>query len=147
VPTTGFRFFNVFGPRQDPKSPYSGVISIFIDRLRQGQSVTVFGDGLQSRDFIYVSDVIDHLTAAMQSPARTARVLNACTGQATTLLRLIEVLGSLIQIQPQIHFAEARTGDIRFSLGSPEHAIKQLGVHAKTSLSQGLAETLTSMER
>jgi UDP-glucose 4-epimerase len=86
VPTTGFRFFNVFGPRQDPSSPYSGVISIFANRLLKDEPLTVFGDGKQSRDFVFVSDVVDHLMAAMASPSPTARVFNVCTGRATTLL-------------------------------------------------------------
>ncbi len=147
VPTTGFRFFNVFGPRQDPLSPYSGVISIFINRLLSARPVTVFGDGLQSRDFIYVGDVVDHLMAAMQFPADTARVFNACCGRSTTLLRLIEVLAELIDVIPQVSFDDARPGDIRYSLGSPDYCVQELGVGAKTSLSQGLATTLTSLKR
>jgi UDP-glucose 4-epimerase len=144
VPTTGFRFFNVFGPRQDPHSPYSGVISIFINRLLAGQPVTIFGDGLQSRDFIYVSDIVDHLVAAMTKPEAEARVFNACTGRATTLLDLVGVLGTLIGITPDIHFAAPRAGDIRFSLGNPALAVARLGVSARTSLSNGLAATLPS---
>jgi UDP-glucose 4-epimerase len=142
VPTTGFRFFNVFGPRQDPHSPYSGVISIFINRLLAGQPVTIFGDGLQSRDFIFVSDIVDHLIAAMTKPEPEPRVFNACTGRATTLLDLVTVLGSLIGITPDIQFAAPRTGDIRFSLGDPTLAVARLGVAAKTTLSDGLAATL-----
>lgn len=146
VPTTGFRFFNVFGPRQDPASPYSGVISIFIDRLRRGLPVTVFGDGQQSRDFIYVSDIVDHLIAAMRNPGDEARIFHACTGRSTTLLELIEVLGTLLGARPDIRFAEPRPGDIRYSLGAPGHAIASLGVEARTTLAQGLAETLAWME-
>lgn len=146
IPTTGFRFFNVFGPRQDPHSPYSGVISIFVDRLLKGLPVTVFGDGLQSRDFIYVSDVVDHLVAAMRSPSDMPRVLNACTGQSTTLLHLIEILAKLVGCQAQINFAEPRSGDIRFSFGSPEYATRELAVAAKTSLSDGLEETLAALK-
>jgi len=145
VPTTGFRFFNVFGPRQDPHSPYSGVVSIFINRLLSDRPLTIFGDGLQSRDFIYVGNVVDHLVAAMRSPAGTDRVFNACTGRATTLLRLIEILGELIGVTPRITHRLANPGDIRYSLGSPEHCVRELGVRAKTSLSQGLATTLAAL--
>lgn len=146
VPTTGFRFFNVFGPRQDPHSPYSGVISIFINRLLSGLPLTVFGDGLQSRDFIYVGDVVDHLVAAMGSSAATARVFNACTGRSTTLLRLVEVLGDLIGVTPQVNHMEAHPSAILYSLGSPEYCVRELDVSAKISLSQGLGMILASLK-
>jgi len=146
VPTTGFRFFNVFGPRQDPHSPYSGVISIFMNRLLNGQPLTIFGDGLQSRDFIYVSDIVDHLVTAMGSRVNAARVFNACTGRSTTLLGLVSILGELIAVTPRVTHGKANSGDIRHSLGSPDFCIRELGVSAKTTLPQGLAETLTSLE-
>lgn len=145
IPTTGFRFFNVYGPRQDPHSPYSGVISIFANRLLGGHAVTVFGDGLQSRDFIYVGDVVEHLVAAMWRPSTNARVFNACTGRATTVLDLIEVLGGLIQVTPMVHFAAAHPGDIRHSLGAPDTCLRDLGISARTRLSQGLETTLASL--
>ncbi len=147
IPTTGFRFFNVYGPRQDPHSPYSGVISIFADRMLAQQPVTVFGDGLQTRDFIYVGDVVDHLLAAMGQPGQAARVFNACTGRATTLLRLIKVLGDLTQFTPRISYAAARPSDIRHSLGAPDLCIRELGTSAKTRLSRGLEATLDSLRR
>lgn len=145
IPTTGFRFFNVYGPRQDPHSPYSGVISIFANRLLSGRPVTVFGDGLQSRDFIYVGDVVDHLVAAMWDPSTRARIFNACTGRATTLLGLIEVLGGLIQVTPQIDFAAAHPSDIRHSLGAPDTCLRELGISARTGLPQGLEATLAAL--
>ncbi|MBF0563368.1 MAG: NAD-dependent epimerase/dehydratase family protein [Alphaproteobacteria bacterium] len=142
VPTTGFRFFNVFGPRQDPDSPYSGVISIFTRRLMNQEALTVFGDGLQSRDFIYVGDVVDYLTSAMQQPALRERVLNVCTGQATTLRDLIATLGELLDITPVVRLQPSRIGDIRESLGSPELCRQTLGCAKKTSLREGLAATM-----
>lgn len=145
IPTTGFRFFNVYGPRQDPHSPYSGVISIFANRLLSGRPVTVFGDGLQSRDFIYVGDVVDHLVAAMWDPSARARIFNACTGRATTLLDLIGVLGGLIQVTPQIDFAAAHPSDIRHSLGAPDTCLRELGIRARTGLPQGLETTLEAL--
>lgn len=145
VPTTGFRFFNVYGPRQDPHSPYSGVISIFANRLLAGHPITVFGDGLQSRDFIYVGDVVDHLVAAMRRPSARARIFNACTGRATTLLDLIEVLGGLVRVAPRIDFADAHPGDIRHSLGAPDTCLRELGICARTGLPQGLETTLASL--
>ncbi|OAN51554.1 NAD-dependent epimerase/dehydratase family protein [Magnetospirillum moscoviense] len=145
IPSTGFRFFNVYGPRQDPHSPYSGVISIFANRLLAGSPVTVFGDGLQTRDFIYVGDVVDHLVAAMRHPPPTARIFNACTGRQTTLLHLIEILGGLIHVTPRIDFAAAHSSDIRHSLGSPDLCVRELGVRAATGLPRGLEATLDSL--
>ena len=88
VPTSGLRFFNVYGPRQDPSSPYSGVISIFADRMARGEGITVFGDGMQERDFVYVGDVVRHLIAGMEHADTDAAVYNVCTGRATTILEL-----------------------------------------------------------
>jgi len=146
VPTIGFRFFNVFGPRQDPLSPYSGVISIFINALLCGRPLTVFGDGLQSRDFIYVGDVVDHLIAAMLTHGGSAKVFNACTGRSTPLLGLIKTLGDLMGLNPEITYANAKLSDIRHSLGSPELCIRELGITAKTPLSHGLDITVTSLK-
>lgn len=145
VPTTGFRFFNVFGPRQDPKSPYSGVISIFVERLLTGQPLNVFGDGLQSRDFVYVGDVVDHLMAAMERPSPEARVFNVCTGHETRLVDLIETLNHLTRRKAEVVFLAPRAGEIRQSLGSPALCRKQLGVSAATSLADGLEATLKSL--
>ena len=145
IPTTGFRFFNVYGPRQDPHSPYSGVISIFINRLLNETPLTVFGDGLQTRDFIYVGDVVDHLEAAMRSPAHMARVFNACTGRATTLLHLIDTLGKLIGTMPRITYSAPHASDIRHSLGAPEFCVHDLGLRARTTLAQGLAVTVDAL--
>lgn len=147
VPTTGFRFFNVYGPRQDPASPYSGVISVFVEKLLQGAPLTLFGDGLQSRDFVFVSDVIDHLLAAMAQPAPEARVFNVCSGHATTLIELIAVLGRLIAHHPTITFLPERSGDIRSSLGSPVRCQRGLGVATKTSLMEGLKVTIAALKR
>jgi UDP-glucose 4-epimerase len=144
VPTTGFRFFNVFGPRQDPHSPYSGVISIFIERLLKGQPLTVFGDGSQSRDFVYVGDVVDHLVAAMENPGKVARVFNVCTGRSTTLLQLIDTLGELLGVVPDVRFTSPRAGDIKTSLGNPAACQHGLGVVAATPLKEGLAATIPS---
>jgi len=145
VPTTGFRFFNVFGPRQDPASPYSGVISIFIDRFLSQGEIQVFGDGQQSRDFVYVGDVVDHLIAAMHTPDEAARVLNVCTGRSTTLLDLIATLRDITGRSPAVVHRAARAGDIRHSLGSPERSRAVLGVEARTTLREGLACTIESL--
>ncbi len=142
VPTTGLRFFNVYGPRQDPRSPYSGVISIFCDRLRSGRAVTVFGDGGQSRDFIFVGDVVRALLAAMGTVSRNARVLNVCTGRGTTVRDVAAQIAALLGVPLRIEFAPPRAGDIHASLGDPSQACRSLGVVADTLLRDGVARTL-----
>lgn len=139
VPTVGLRPFNIYGPRQDPSSAYSGVISIFNDRLSKRQPITIFGDGLQTRDFVSVSDVVQMLLAAMHnSSAAAGRVFNICTGRATTLLDLMTTLGRLHRTEPKVTHAPPRTGDIRHSLGDPSRAFAAFGVKASVTLETGL---------
>jgi len=138
----GLRFFNVYGPRQDPSSPYSGVIAIFADRLRRRREIDIFGDGLQTRDFIYVADVVAYLLAAMELPRIGARVLNVCTGRATSVLQLAHLMGELFGTQPTIRHRPARSGDIRRSIGDPGAVISALGFAAGTEMSEGLKLTL-----
>ena len=144
VPTLGCRFFNVYGPRQDPKSPYSGVISIFTDRIINGQFVTLHGDGLQSRDFIHVSDVVRHLVLGMGMLQKEpqAMVLNVCTGHSTTIRGLVAALCSVARRHPGIEAGPARNGDIRISLGDPNKAIHVLGINAEVDLEEGLRSLL-----
>jgi UDP-glucose 4-epimerase len=146
VATTGLRFFNVYGPRQDPKSPYSGVIAILADRLRARAPIDIFGDGLQSRDFIYVTDVVKYLLAAMAKPSG-AQVFNVCTGRDTTILDLARTMADIKGIKPEIRHLSPRPGDIRHSLGNPAAAEKALGVKAATPLRDGLANTLDWIDR
>ena len=144
VPSVGFRFFNVYGPRQDPKSPYSGVISIFVDALMARRGLTIHGDGRQSRDFVYVDDIVAFLLAGMRraSAEPGALVLNACTGRETSIRHLAETLGELLQTQPSITAGPARAGDVRRSVGDPARAAALLRVEARTSLAHGLEATL-----
>lgn len=147
LPSVSLRFFNVYGPRQDPASPYAGVISKFIANARAGRAHMVFGDGGQSRDFIEVSDVVTGLLAAMdhatRHPARS-EVFNLCTGQATTLLDLIAVLARAggAATAPAIRHLPPRPGDIRHSLGSTRLMHGRLGVRARIPLEQGLERLL-----
>lgn len=145
VATTGFRFFNVYGPRQDPKSPYSGVISIFANRLADGQPVTIFGDGQQTRDFVYVADVVRHLIAGMANASLDAPVFNVCTGRKTDILTLANTIAELLQAKADIRFADPRPGDIKHSLGNPTAANKALSVTAETALADGLGHLLDAI--
>ena len=144
VPSVGFRFFNVYGPRQDPHSPYSGVISLFAAALAAGRSVTVHGDGLQSRDFVYVRDIVAFLMAGMRYASATpeAVVVNACTGRETSVRGLAEVLAGLLQARPTVLSGPARPGDVRRSVGCPQRAAALLRVSARTNLATGLEATL-----
>lgn len=147
VPSIGFRFFNVYGPRQDPSSPYSGVISIFASAIGAGQPVTLHGDGSQTRDFVFVADVVKHLVVGMQYLADRpgAYVLNVCTGRETSVRDLAEAIGIATQRQPVLRSGPARPGDIAQSVGSPRLAAATLGLHERTSLVDGLAATLASL--
>ena len=144
ISTVGFRFFNVYGPRQHPRSPYSGVISIFGDRLLRGEPVTIFGDGGQTRDFVFVRDVVAALLRGMMAPPAppAAAVYNVCTGRPTSVLDLARLIGELAGNATPPKLAAARSGEIRHSVGSPAALAAGLGVFARTSLRVGLAETL-----
>lgn len=146
VPTRGFRFFNVYGPRQQPDNPYAGVVSIFADRLRQGLGIKIFGDGEQTRDFIYVRDVVAILVQAMTSPWTGAQVMNIATGTGTTVLQLAETIATLCGLDaPEIGWEDARIGDIKTSIGVAERLRSTLNMRAETSLADGLTEYLQSL--
>ncbi|MES1194383.1 MAG: NAD-dependent epimerase/dehydratase family protein, partial [Opitutus sp.] len=136
------RYFNVYGPRQDPRSPYSGVVSIFCEKLRAGASPTIFGDGEQTRDFIAVDDVARANVLAITAPQLNSGVVNICSGQATSLNRMVQILRGLIAGAPAAFHAPAKPADIRHSLGAPGLARAECGFAAEVSLEGGLAATL-----
>jgi UDP-glucose 4-epimerase len=146
TPTIGLRLFNVYGPRQDPASPYSGVISIFCDRLRRGLPITVFGNGLQTRDFVFVTDVVHALINSMDQMENGSSVLNVCTGKATSVLELASLIAKMCNRQPEFCFHPTRPGEIAHSLGDNTLIGRQLGITNFTPLSGGLMPTLTWME-
>ena len=145
VPNYGFRFFNVYGPRQDPKSPYSGVISIFADRILNQQTVHIFGDGSQTRDFIYVGDVIRFLMSGMRHCKIDHDIFNVCTGIQTTVKELAGTMINIADRDPGIEYTPARIGDIRLSLGSPEKIERAFGIKAETRIGEGLEIILSHM--
>jgi UDP-glucose 4-epimerase len=132
----GLRYFNVYGPRQDPKSPYAGVIALFAELIRSGRALQVFGDGQQTRDFIFVGDVARANIAALE--AQATGVCNVATGRSVTLLQLIDELGDLSGMQPDINFLPPREGDIQRSAADPRRMHKLLGVRAQIALAGGL---------
>ena len=142
IPTIGLRFFNLYGPRQDAQSPYSGVIALFADRLRLGEPVEIFGDGEHVRDFTYVGDAVGALDRALAAASTSAPVFNICTGKGTSVRALAETMAKLYQTDITAYYRPARSGDVRISVGNPRRAAEQLGFKAETVLSDGLAITL-----
>jgi UDP-glucose 4-epimerase len=141
VPGTALRFFNVYGPRQDPSSPYSGVISVFADRTRAGQALTIFGDGGQTRDFVYVGDVVRAIVAALGDGASRV-IANVGTGGEITVLELARSIVDLCGGRSAIEHAPPRPGEILKSCARVDRLREALGVVAETSLLDGLRETL-----
>jgi UDP-glucose 4-epimerase len=141
VPTTALRFFNVYGPRQDPSSPYSGVISIFADRARAGQALLIFGDGGQTRDFVYVGDVVRAIVAAL-GDGNSGLVANVATGSEITVLELARTVVELCGGKSAIEHAAARPGEILKSRARVDRLRQSLGIVAETRLVDGLRETL-----
>jgi nucleoside-diphosphate-sugar epimerase len=143
--TFALRYFNVFGPRQDPRSPYSGVISIFVDLLRAHRTPTIFGDGNQTRDFVYVGDVAEANLRAMFADYRGFRVFNVATGRQTSLIHLLSQLQQLTGTSIAPRFEEARKGDIRHSLADISLIERELGYIPSRTLSEGLSLLLDSV--
>lgn len=134
------RYFNVYGPRQDPGSPYSGVLSIFTDRFRNGLPVIVHGDGEQTRDFISVRDVARANGTALTKAGVISGRYNACTGSAVSLNQVLAIYQKLFPNTPPAEYASARIGDIRHSLGDPGLLQNSLGFSAQIPFAQGLYE-------
>jgi UDP-glucose 4-epimerase len=145
IPTVGLRFFNVYGPRQDPKSPYSGVISIFCERIAGGAPISIFGDGEQTRDFVYVADVVRALLAAMELRPADSPVFNVCTGVATSVESLARLIAELAGKNLNAQTRSPRGGEIRHSLGVPTLADTVLGIAGRVPLRTGLGKVLAWM--
>ena len=151
VANAGLRFFNVYGPGQRPDSPYSGVISIFADRISRGLEVTLYGDGGQTRDFVFVGDVVQALQAAMrrcaspQVPGQAeALVCNVCTGKPTSIADLARQVMIAAAREVAITHAPPRAGDIAASVGDPARAEALIGFRATTGLESGLESLLAA---
>ncbi len=139
--TVVLRYFNVFGPGQDPSSMYSGVISKFADRIRQGQTPCIYGDGKQSRDFVFVKDVVAANLAAMTAGnAGNGDVINIGTGTETTVHELLDLLEELAGVDLPPDYDEPRPGDVRHSLADIARAQQLLDYTPRFTLKQGLHE-------
>ncbi|RZI87312.1 MAG: NAD-dependent epimerase/dehydratase family protein [Pseudomonas sp.] len=137
-----FRFFNIFGPRQDPSSPYSGVISIFSERATQGLPIKVFGDGEQTRDFLYVGDLVQVMVQALEQPQVEEGAVNIGLNQATSLNQLLAALRDVIGSLPEISYGEARSGDIRHSRADNARLLARFDFPQPTPMVEGLAKLL-----
>jgi UDP-glucose 4-epimerase len=140
--TVTVRFFNIFGPRQRADSPYSGVIALFTAALMAGRTPTVFGDGLQSRDFTYVTDAVQALGKAADAPGVSGRVYNIGTGRSVTLLELIATLNRLLGTSVVPQHGPNRSGDVRHSRADIGRARRELNYEPAVSLEEGLRHTL-----
>jgi UDP-glucose 4-epimerase len=140
--TVVLRFFNIFGPRQRADSPYSGVIALFADAMPQGKTPRVNGDGLQTRDFTYVGDVVQALTKAAEAPGIAGRTYNVGTGRGTSVLDLVAALNRLLGTQLKPEHGPARAGDIRHSRADITAARRDLGYEPAFTFEEGLRRTL-----
>ncbi len=141
--TVCLRYFNVFGPRQDPSSQYSGVISRFISALASGERPVIYGDGEQSRDFTYVSNVVEGNLRAAESARAVGHVINLATGRRTTLNELLSALKQVTgRAGVEAEYREPRVGDVRHSLADITRARDLLGFEPRVGLEEGLRHTL-----
>ncbi|MDP9665877.1 UNVERIFIED_ORG: UDP-glucose 4-epimerase [Pseudomonas cremoricolorata] len=137
-----FRFFNIFGPRQDPSSPYSGVISIFSERAVQGQPITVFGDGEQTRDFLYVGDLVQVMVQALEQAQVEEGAVNIGLNQATSLNQMLAALQQVVGSLPAVSYTTPRSGDIRHSRADNRRLLARFDFQRATSMVEGLARLL-----
>jgi nucleoside-diphosphate-sugar epimerase len=142
--TVALRYFNVYGARQRPDATYAAVIPLFVDALLGGRAPIVHGDGLQSRDFTYIGDVVEANLAAARAPAERCAggVYNIAGGASCTLLDVLRILGDLLGVVPDPQFVEPRPGDVRHSCADASAAAHDLGFHTRVGLADGLARTV-----
>jgi nucleoside-diphosphate-sugar epimerase len=140
--TLTIRYFNVFGPRQNPGSPYSGVISLFTTALLRGTTPMIYGDGQQSRDFTYVDNVVEANRLALQAKGLAGQAVNVATGKSVTLLELLRALGEVTGKPAKARHGKVRAGDIRHSLADIRQARRLLGYRPIVDFQTGLARTV-----
>jgi UDP-glucose 4-epimerase len=145
--TVALRFFNVYGPRQDPSSPYSGVLSLFMKALLERRPPTIFGDGEQSRDFTYVDDVAALCLRAARASGAAGKMYNAGNGHRHTLNHVWRLLQDIEGVVIAPHYAPPRAGDVRDSQADTAAAVRELGHSPRFSLEEGLRRTLAWYKR
>lgn len=137
---TALRYFNVFGPRQDPSGPYAAVIPKFIELMAAGERPVIFGDGEQSRDFVYVSDVVEANILAAET--EFTGVLNVARGKQTTINELVELVNNILAIELEPVYDDPRPGDIRHSVGDISKAVDRIGYEPDVEMKEGLKRTV-----
>jgi len=142
VEGVALRYFNVFGPRQDPSSPYSGVISLFISALCEDRRPTIYGDGEQTRDFTYVANVVDGVLRACHAPGASGEIINVATGGRISLKQLFETVKRKVGSQLEPVYSEPRAGDVRDSQADIGKAERLLGYTPSVSFDDGLGRTV-----
>jgi UDP-glucose 4-epimerase len=142
--TVSLRYFNIFGPRQDPSSPYSGVLAKFVTKMLSGEEPTIFGDGEQSRDFTYIDNAVEANLLACKAPAAqvAGKVFNVATGRRITLNETFKILQGLTAYSGLPAYAEERGGDIKHSLADISAAEEHLGYQPKVNFEDGLRRTV-----
>ena len=145
LPVVCLRYFNVYGPRQNPNSAYAAAIPIFINRMLSGKPVTIHGDGGQTRDFVYVKDIARANMLAAASEEVNGLILNICGGKPVSILELAKTLQELIPDAPAPEYGPARDGDIYHSYGSPELAERLIHFQPEIRFHDGLADTVKWM--
>jgi UDP-N-acetylglucosamine/UDP-N-acetyl-alpha-D-glucosaminouronate 4-epimerase len=140
--TVSTRYFNVFGPRQDPSSPYSGVISVFATALIENRPPTIYGDGEQTRDFTYVANVVDGVLRACEAPGASGEVINVATGGRISLNRLFKAMRDLVGGTVEPVYADVRAGDVKDSQADIAKAHRLLGYQPSVSFEEGLERTV-----
>jgi UDP-glucose 4-epimerase len=142
--TVSLRYFNIFGPRQDPTSPYSGVVAKFITQMLNGEQPTIFGDGAQSRDFTYIQNAVDANLLAIKAPASQAagQVFNVATGKRADLNQAFELLKKITGYKGDVKYAPSRSGDVMHSLADLSRTEKHLGYKPCVGFEEGLQRTV-----
>ena len=142
--TVSLRYFNIFGPRQDPSSPYSGVLAKFITQMLAGEQPTIFGDGTQSRDFTYIDNVVSANLLAMKAPASqvAGRLFNVATGERFDLNQTFQLLKKIISFEGEVKYGPDRAGDVKHSLADLSRAAKFLGYKPVVNFEEGLRRTV-----
>ncbi len=147
VETVALRFFNVYGPRQDPDSPYAAVIPRFIAALLDGQQPRIYGDGHQSRDFVFVGDIVRALWTAATTPGIGGAVFNVGSGRHWSIIELAQAIGATLNTSVEPQFAPARSGEVRHSCASTQLFAERTGFHTQVDLHHGLTATVDAWNK
>jgi UDP-glucose 4-epimerase len=143
--TVVLRYFNVFGPRQSPSSQYAAVVPLFLTAIANGEPLTIFGDGLQSRDFTYVANVVDATMRAADVQEANGRIFNVAAGSPASVMAVADSIGRILGKEPIKQFAEPRPGDIRDSWADVGEAKRVLGYETSVELEEGLRRTAEAL--